>query len=101
TYAPENFDLGFQGTLSVRRALQFSLNVPAIAVLDSVGVERLAARLRQAGTALTLPKGDAPGLAIGLGGVGITLADLTTLYAGIARGGTVLPLKEKLAEPNA
>src|SRR5204862_1234827 len=29
-YAPENFDLTFQGTVSVRRALQLSLNVPAV-----------------------------------------------------------------------
>ena len=33
-YAPENFDQTFQGTVTVRRALQLSLNVPAIAVLD-------------------------------------------------------------------
>src|SRR5207247_3419982 len=39
-YAPENFDLTFQGTVSVRRALQLSLNVPAVAVLDKVGANR-------------------------------------------------------------
>ncbi len=33
-YAPENFDLTFQGTVTVRRALQLSLNVPAVAVLE-------------------------------------------------------------------
>ncbi len=33
-YAPENFDLTFQGTVTVRKALQLSLNVPAVAVLD-------------------------------------------------------------------
>ena len=85
SYAPENFDLTFQGTVTVRRALQLSLNVPAVAVLDKVGADRLTARLRQAGAALVLPKGEAPGLAMGLGGVGITLTDLTMLYAGLAR----------------
>src|SRR6185437_3384299 len=40
SYAPENFDLTFQGTVTVRRALQLSLNVPAIAVLGKVGVSR-------------------------------------------------------------
>src|SRR5262249_24397996 len=93
SYAPENFDLAFQGTISVRRALQFSLNVPAIAVLDNVGAERLSTRLRLAGAALVLPKGELPGLAMGLGGVGITLSDLTMLYAGLARQGAALPLK--------
>ena len=67
-YAPQNFDLTFQGTVTVRRALQFSLNVPAVAVLDRVGASRFAARLTQAGASLVLPRGEAPGLAIGLGG---------------------------------
>ncbi len=49
SYMPENFDLTFQGTVTVRRALQLSLNVPAIAVLNRVGVNRLSARLTQAG----------------------------------------------------
>lgn len=94
-YAPENFDLTFQGTVTVRRALQMSLNVPAVAVLDAVGPSRFAARLSSAGARLILPKGDAPGLAMGLGGVGIRLDDLTTLYAGLARLGTALPLAER------
>jgi penicillin-binding protein 1C len=51
-YAPENFDQTFQGTVSVRRALQLSLNVPAIAVLGKVGVNRLSARLKDVGAAL-------------------------------------------------
>jgi penicillin-binding protein 1C len=93
-YRPEDFDLSFQGTVTVRRALQFSLNVPAIAVLDKVGVSRLSARLRQAGATLVLPQGAAPGLAMGLGGVGITLHDLTMLYTGLARLGSALPLTE-------
>jgi penicillin-binding protein 1C len=95
SYTPENFDLTFQGTVTVRRALQLSLNVPAIAVLGKLGVNRLSARLTQAGAALVLPKGEAPGLAMGLGGVGITLNDLTMLYGGLARGGAVLPLIER------
>jgi penicillin-binding protein 1C len=94
-YTPENFDLSFQGTVTVRRALQFSLNVPAIAVLDKVGVDRLAARLTQAGAGLVLPKGEAPGLAMGLGGVGVRLSDLVMLYAGLARLGAAQPLIER------
>ncbi len=93
-YAPENFDQSFQGTVTVRRALQLSLNVPAVAVLDKVGASRLSARLGQAGAPLVLPQGEAPGLAMGLGGLGITLSDLTMLYAGLARLGTTTPLIE-------
>jgi penicillin-binding protein 1C len=95
-YAPENFDLTFQGTVTVRRALQQSLNVPAVALLDSVGASRLNARLAQAGATLVLPKGEAPGLAMALGGLGIKLSDLTMLFSGLARGGSVLPLRERM-----
>ncbi len=103
SYTPENFDLTFQGTVTVRRALQMSLNVPAIAVLSKVGVSRLSARLTQTGAALVLPKGEAPGLAMGLGGVGIKLSDLVMLYTGLARQGAALPLRERESaiEPSA
>ncbi|WP_445488093.1 penicillin-binding protein 1C [Rhodopseudomonas sp. RCAM05734] len=94
SYAPENFDMTFQGTVPVRKALQLSLNVPAIALLDRVGASRLSSRLKQAGARLVLPKDEAPGLAMGLGGVGVTLQDLAQLYAGMARQGSARPLRE-------
>jgi penicillin-binding protein 1C len=100
-YAPENFDLTFQGTVPVRRALQLSLNVPAVALLDKVGANRLTARLAQAGAPLVLPKGETPGLAMALGGVGVKLSDLTMLYAGLARGGMTVPLLERRGEQGA
>jgi penicillin-binding protein 1C len=95
SYTPENFDMTFRGTVTVRRALQMSLNIPAIAVLARVGVSRLSARLTQTGAALVLPKGEAPGLAMGLGGVGIKLSDLVMLYTGLARLGSAVPLTER------
>lgn len=94
-YAPENFDMHYQGTVTVRQALQLSLNVPAISVLDAVGPERLATRLNGAGTPLILPEHENAGLALGLGGVGVTLEALTQAYCGIARGGTVQPAVER------
>jgi penicillin-binding protein 1C len=94
-YAPENFDLTFQGTVTVRQALQFSLNVPAVALLDKVGPSRLMTRLANAGAALKLPKDETPGLAMALGGVGVTLTDLTMLYAGLARLGTTMQVDER------
>lgn len=94
SYAPENFDMTFQGTVPVRKALQMSLNVPAIALLDRVGASRLSSRLKQAGANLVLPKDEAPGLAMGLGGVGVTLQDLVQLYCGLARLGNTRPLRE-------
>lgn len=93
-YAPRNFDRDFQGMLSARSALQQSLNIPAVAVVNRIGPERFAAGLQQAGASLLFPK-DASGagsLAIVLGGAGISLLDLTMLYAGLADGGTMKPL---------
>ncbi len=98
SYAPENFDMTFQGTVPIRKALQLSLNVPAIALLDRVGASRLSSRLKQAGGSLVLPKDEAPGLAMGLGGVGVTLQDLAQLYTGFPRLGTTKPLREIISD---
>jgi len=93
TYAPQNFDRDFLGEVTVRTALQQSLNVPAVMVLDGVGPMRLSSRLRQAGADLEYGSlGGQPSLPLALGGVGISLADLTMLYVGIADGGEVRPL---------
>lgn len=86
-YRPRNFDMSYQGDVSVRQALQLSLNVPAIRLLDVVGPARLIVRFRRAEVKPVLPAGEAPGLAIGLGGVGLTLRDLVQLYAGLANRG--------------
>jgi penicillin-binding protein 1C len=86
--------MSFQGTVPVRKALQLSLNVPAIELLDRVGASRLSSRLKQAGGNLVLPKDEVPGLAMGLGGVGVSLQDLVQLYSGIARLGSTKPLRE-------
>ena len=93
-YRPRNFDLDYQGDVSVRQALQLSLNVPAVRLLDAVGPARLAARYRGAGVTPSLPPGEAPGLAIGLGGVGMTLRDLVQLYTGLANGGRARRLRD-------
>jgi penicillin-binding protein 1C len=70
-YRPRNFDLAYQGDVSVRTALQMSLNVPAVHLLDAVGPARLTTRLRHAGIGLSLPRGETAGLAIALGGAGL------------------------------
>ncbi|WP_373322344.1 penicillin-binding protein 1C [Methylobacterium thuringiense] len=96
SYAPENFDLGFHGTVTARYALQQSLNVPAVDLLDAVGAARFIARLRGAGAQILLPRDTAPGLPVALGGLGITLTDLARLYAGLARGGAVPDLVRRV-----
>ena len=101
SYAPENFDMGYRGTVTARVALQQSLNLPAVDLLDAVGAARFVARLRGAGAAILLPRDTAPGLPVALGGLGITLTDLARLYAGLARGGGVPALARRLDGPPA
>ena len=98
TYAPENFDLAYQGAVTARTALQMSLNLPAVSLLSQVGPARFLAKLRATGVKIKLPDETAPGLAVGLGGVGITLNDLTRLYVGLARGGDAPVLLRRLDE---
>ena len=98
-YRPRNFDMRYQGDVSMRTALQLSLNVPAVRLLDTLGPARLAARFRGAGAQLHLPAGERPGLAIGLGGAGITLADLVMLYGGLADGGNAAALSMRPGTP--
>lgn len=97
-YRPRNFDMTYQGDVSVRKALQLSLNVPAVRLLDAVGPTRLMVRFRRAEVRPELPPGEVPGLAIGLGGLGITLRDLTQLYAALANRGMPVRLGDGIAD---
>lgn len=97
-YRPRNFDMSYQGDVSIRQALQLSLNVPAVRLLDAVGPTRLMVRFRCADVRPVLPPNEAPGLAIGLGGVGITLKDLVQLYAGLANRGRPMQLGDGIQD---
>jgi len=97
-YRPQNFDMNYQGEISVRRALQLSLNVPAVHLLDAVGPARLLSKFRKAGVKASIPRSSQPGLAIGLGGLGITLKDLTQLYTALANGGKSTPLHSEVLD---
>jgi penicillin-binding protein 1C len=92
-YAPENFDRGFAGSITAGEALQRSLNLPAVALLDRVGPLRFAATLHAAGFALRLPRGADPSLPLALGGDGVTLRQAAALYAALATDGTGGPLR--------
>ncbi len=90
-YQPQNFDKQYRGTIRLREALQLSLNIPVVALTEALGPAKLLAALDKAGVRYDLPGGQ-PGLAIALGGIGVTLEDMVQLYASIARGGVSLPL---------
>jgi len=90
-YAPQNFDKIYRGTIRVREALQMSLNIPVVMLTEAMGPARLLSAMGKAGMKYRLPGGQ-PGLAVSLGGVGVTLQDMVQLYAALARGGVALPL---------
>ncbi|MGV1906020.1 penicillin-binding protein 1C [Agrobacterium cavarae] len=91
-YRPRNFDMQYQGDVSIRQALQLSLNVPAVKLLDAVSPAALMVRFRRASVSLALPKSEPPGLAIALGGAGVSLVDLVQLYASLANQGQPVKL---------
>lgn len=91
SYSPQNFDGMFRGPLRVREALQLSLNIPVVLLTEAITPARLMAHMRRAGMKPVLP-GGRPGLAIALGGVGVSLQGLVQLYGGIANGGVPVSL---------
>lgn len=102
-YQPENFDRTFRGEVTIADALQHSLNVPAVRVLDRVGAARFAAALDQAGAHPSIPgslSGET-GLAVALGGLGLSARDLAVLYAALGDEGRALPLAWTQAEAEA
>lgn len=93
-YAPTNFQDSFHGTLSLRESLQQSLNIPAVLLLERIGAKRFRDILENLGIHLKLPeKSPIASLPIALGGVGISLFDLTALYCALANGGVFSSLK--------
>jgi penicillin-binding protein 1C len=104
TYAPQNFDNSFRGTVSVRQALQLSLNIPVVSLTEALGPARLIGALERAGVKAEF-SGGRPGLAIALGGIGISLENLVQAYGAIARLGAPVRLgvmpgaAEPLAQP--
>ena len=91
-WLPRNFDRDHVGAVTVRRALQQSLNVPAVLALEKVGPQRFLSTLRTAGVAPGLPPGDAgASLGIALGSATVSPLEMAGLYAGLANGGQFAP----------
>jgi penicillin-binding protein 1C len=99
-YRPENADGQFTGDISVRQALIRSRNTPAVMLLHRVGIDTFLTRFRGVGRPLLLPaSNNAPGLAIALGGAGVTLEQLTWLYTAFANEGVMKTLRLKASDP--
>jgi len=91
-YTPENFDRGFMGPVVAQDALIYSRNVPAIELLSRVGLDTFHDFLID-GDVTGLRSPEFYGLAMILGGNELTMAELVRLYAMLANGGLLKPLK--------
>ena len=99
-FSPENFDGEFLGPISAQDALIRSRNVPAIAVSAKLGKPSLYDFLRTANIA-ELKSEKHYGLSLALGGGEVTMEELTTLYAMLANGGKLKPLRHLDSEAKA
>lgn len=99
-WLPRNFDRDHQGAVTVRRALQQSLNVPAVLALEKVGPQRFLSTLRTAGAAPGLPPGDTGNsLGVALGSATISPLEMAGLYSGLANGGSFAPPQVRRDRP--
>jgi penicillin-binding protein 1A len=82
-WAPENYDGKFRGPVSLQQALEESINVPTIRLLEQLGVTPVIAAARRAGIQSPLPQD----LTLALGSGDVTLLELTGAYATVANQG--------------
>ncbi len=86
-YQPQNYDRGFQGTVTSRTALAASLNIPAVRALEMVGVESFLGVLRELGIRGLSESGDFYGPSLALGTADVSLWELVNAYRALANGG--------------
>ncbi|KAA9332162.1 penicillin-binding protein 1C [Hymenobacter busanensis] len=92
-FRPENFDKRCNGEVTLERALCYSLNIPAVHMLEQVGVGTFTSQLSRAGFRTVGRQAPQLGLSTILGGCGATLEELVGLYATLANHGRYQPLR--------
>ena len=93
SFVPDNFDEKFHGAVSAEQALSYSLNIPAVKMLNEIGIPLVVKKLKQAGFRQVAKDENKLGLSLALGGCGVTLEELVGLYSAFAvpgRGDTAL-----------
>lgn len=86
-WSPQNYDREFRGAVTVRTALEQSLNVPAVRVAQAVGVGRLVDICRRMGLEAPLPEN----LSIALGTAEVTLLEISAAFGVLAQAGFLVP----------
>ncbi|HRK28111.1 MAG TPA: penicillin-binding protein 1C [Chitinophagales bacterium] len=91
-YMPVNFDHTFNGSVTIETALAYSLNIPAVKVLNELGVGYFTDQLALAGFEQVNADRLKLGLSVALGGCGVSLQELTNLYSAFANRGLHYPI---------
>jgi len=86
-YRPLNYDETFRGRLPASQALALSLNIPAVDLANRVGADLFNEKLSRGGLTWIGARRKSLGLSVILGGCGVTLSELTSLYTSLACGG--------------
>jgi penicillin-binding protein 1C len=92
-YEPENFDQRFNGPVTTEFALANSLNITAVKVLREIGTQVFIGQLKKAGFQTIKKQEKDLGLSMILGGCGVTLEEVTRLFASFANGGRYQALR--------
>ena len=85
SFVPQNFSKTYQGAVPAHMALARSMNVPAVRMLNTYGLDRFYALLKNLGMSTLHRPAQGYGLTLILGGAEGTLWDNTGIYAGLAR----------------
>jgi penicillin-binding protein 1B len=83
TWSPQNYDKQFRGNVTLRSALEQSLNVPAVRVAKAVGTQPILDVIRQLGVTTALTND----LSLALGSPAVSLLDMVMAYGTLANGG--------------
>lgn len=94
-YYPRNYNYRYFGPVSIRDALGSSLNIPAVKVLDSIGLLEFFTTMQRFGITFPQPP-DYYGLSVVLGGGEVTLVDTAHAYASLANYGYSVPVRNVL-----
>lgn len=91
SYEPVNYDGAFHGPVRLRTALANSYNIPAILLLQDIGIPRFLEFGKQMGITSWNEDSSQYGLSLTLGGGDVTPLELTGAYAVFANGGNRVP----------
>ena len=92
-YIPRNFNNRFNGPVRLRVALASSLNIPAVYLLNELGIETYLHTLEELGFQSIDTEGSDVKLSLALGSVPVPLYELVRAFSVFPRDGVLLPLR--------